>query len=354
MLSVKNSLEFSLLNDPSACPVEWDDLVARLEFGHVFQSRMWAQYKQKVGWRPFLLSWANNESLKAVCLLLHRSIAGLPFGGILYAPRGPVLDYASPEAPHIFSEILARLVHFARLRCSVVRVSPDVEHSVTWVTDKLSEMGFRKAKQPVQHTTTLRLSLEAEIPEIIGRMEKGRRYWVRRFEKNGDGWLFDDDNSAKSLANFHHMYTQSMARAAGDPKSLDDMAVMHDTLAPLSHSFVFIARYKGRPVAGAEIVGIGERLWYLYGGSAKEDNVPGGGGVFLHWQIIKWAKEHGYVEYDLQGIPDELNTNNPLHGVYLFKRGWGGKKIRLIGEYDYSPYPFLGKILNWKISRLGD
>ena len=280
MLSVKNSLEFSLLNDPSACPVEWDDLVARLEFGHVF----------------------------------HRSIAGLPFGGILYAPRGPVLDYASPEAPHIFSEILARLVHFARLRCSVVRVSPDVEHSVTWVTDKLSEMGFRKAKQPVQHTTTFRLSLEAEIPEIIGRM----------------------------------------ARAAADPKSLDDMAVMHDTLAPLSHSFVFIARYKGRPVAGAEIVGIGERLWYLYGGSAKEDNVPGGGGVFLHWQIIKWAKEHGYVEYDLQGIPDELNTDNPLHGVYLFKRGWGGKKIRLIGEYDYSPYPFLGKILNWKISRLGD
>ena len=95
----------------------------------------------------------------------------------------------------------------------------------------------------------------------------------------------------------------------------------------------------------------GKRLWYLYGGSSQEHGAAAGAGVLLHWEIIKWAKTKGFAEYDLQGVPDEVNPDDPLHGVYVFKRGWGGKLVQLVGEYDYSPYPFLKTSMNWWVSR---
>lgn len=352
MLSVKDGLQFSILEDPSACSAEWDDFVAA-QHGHIFQTTQWARYKQRVGWNPLFLSWSTDGRLRAICLVMHRSVASLPMGGILYAPRGPVLDYNSPEAPHLFSEILARLVHLARRKLAVVRVSPDVEHTVTWVPDKFSSKEFNKAKRPVQHTTTLRVSLKPPISQIISDMEKGRRYLVRRFEKDGQDWLFDNDNSLENLKTFYSLYSQTISNADGEPKSLKDMCIMHDTLAPHDFSFVFTASYQNHPVSGAEIVAVGKRLWYLYGGSAKGDDAASGAGIFLHWEIIKWAKEQGYAEYDLQGIPDEIDADDPLHGIYLFKRRWGGERVLLTGEYDYSPYPLLGRLLDWNISRLG-
>ena len=146
------------------------------------------------------------------------------------------------------------------------------------------------------------------------------------------------------------MYHQTITGVGGSLKSFDEMFLMHESLASVGSSFVFIVEFQNRPVAGAFIVAIGKRLWYLYGGSAKGNDAVSGAGVALHWEIIKWAKRHGYVEYDLQGFPDVAGPDSPLYGVYLFKRGWGGQRVRLIGEYDYSPYPLLGKLMDWKIS----
>ena len=124
---------------------------------------------------------------------------------------------------------------------------------------------------------------------------------------------------------------------------------MHHWLAPFGSSFVFIVKYQNRPVAGAVIVAIGRRLWYLYGGSVKEDRTISGAGVVLHWEIIKWAKNQGYTEYDLQGMPEITGPDDPMYGIYRFKQAWGGELVHLIGEYDYTPYPFLGRILEWKL-----
>ena len=46
-----------------------------------------------------------------------------------------------------------------------------------------------------------------------------------------------------------------------------------------------------------------------------------GADVLLEWEIIKWAKERGYEEYDLRGMPDVSGPDDPLYGVYIHKRG---------------------------------
>lgn len=345
------ALQFSQSQEPAASMTEWDDFVASINNGHVFQSIRWAIYRQGLGWNPILLSWSKNSSQRAICLALHRSVVGLPVGGVLYVPRGPVLDYESSDAPYLLSEVLDKLVLIASRRFAVVRISPDVRQAATWVKELFMEKGFYQAKHPIQHTATIRLDLRKPLEQIITGMEKRRRSDVRKHERDTGDWSFHCGDSSHLLDTFHSMYHSTMLDATGVAKSLHEVRLMHRLLAPHHSSFIFIVEHQSRSVAGALIVAMGNRLWYLYGGSAKGDDGVSGAGVVLHWQIIKWAKERGYAEYDLQGIPENASPGDPLYGTYLFKRGWGGKVVRLLGEYDYPPYPFLGKLFEWHLTR---
>jgi peptidoglycan pentaglycine glycine transferase (the first glycine) len=280
-------------------------------------------------------------------MVLHRSILGLPIGGIFYASRGPVLDYENPLAQEVFGKILARLKKVAQRRLAFVHISPDIqEFENSWALDILTREGFVKTGRPIQHSTTLRLDLSASLDQIVARMEKRRRYEIRRYERDKRGWTIDYSNSRNSLDIFYYLYQRTMFAAQQKPKNFDHLLQMYRALKKSQSCFIFIANYQSCPVASAFIIATGKRLWYLYGGSDKDAGASGSG-VILHWEIIKWAHSSGYLEYDLQGFPAAVGRDNPLYGIYLFKRGWGGQVVNLIGEFSYSPIPGLEKILSW-------
>lgn len=54
----------------------------------------------------------------------------------------------------------------------------------------------------------------------------------------------------------------------------------------------------------------------------------------VHWAGCKYAIEKGYDRYNFYGITGIFDEKNPLYGLYLFKRGFGGKVVELIGEFD--------------------
>ena len=54
----------------------------------------------------------------------------------------------------------------------------------------------------------------------------------------------------------------------------------------------------------------------------------------VHFAGCKYAIEQGYDRYNFYGITGDFNEKNPLLGLYLFKRGFGGKVVELIGEFD--------------------
>ena len=54
----------------------------------------------------------------------------------------------------------------------------------------------------------------------------------------------------------------------------------------------------------------------------------------VHWAGCKYAIENGYDRYNFYGITGDFSEKNPLLGLYLFKRGYGGKVVELIGEFD--------------------
>ena len=61
----------------------------------------------------------------------------------------------------------------------------------------------------------------------------------------------------------------------------------------------------------------------------------------LHWEIIKYAKENGFNEYDFWGIDEKK-----WPGVTRFKKGFGGREVEYAGSYDYVFQPFWYKLYN--------
>ena len=90
-----------------------------------------------------------------------------------------------------------------------------------------------------------------------------------------------------------------------------------------------------------EIITLGGILFYL----SKNEVLSSVGGSYdefmefqsaytLHWAGLKYAIENNYDRYNFYGISGIFDENNPLFGLYSFKRDFGGKVVELIGEFD--------------------
>lgn len=60
----------------------------------------------------------------------------------------------------------------------------------------------------------------------------------------------------------------------------------------------------------------------------------------IHYELIKYAVEHHHRYYNFYGISGNLDEKDPMYGVYLFKKGFGGQVVELMGEFDYPVNKF--------------
>lgn len=75
----------------------------------------------------------------------------------------------------------------------------------------------------------------------------------------------------------------------------------------------------------------------------------------MYFEMIEYAINNGYDYYNFYGISSNLSKDDPLYGVYLFKKGFGGEVVELLGEYDLkvnSFYYFLYKVSYFIVHKL--
>lgn len=65
-----------------------------------------------------------------------------------------------------------------------------------------------------------------------------------------------------------------------------------------------------------------------------------------HFAGIKYAVEHNFTRYNFYGITGDFRKENPLYGLYLFKKSFGGHVVELIGEFDLVVSPIWYKTYN--------
>ena len=77
----------------------------------------------------------------------------------------------------------------------------------------------------------------------------------------------------------------------------------------------------------------------------------------LQWEMIRWAIEKKCRIYDFRGVSGDLNEENPLYGLYKFKKGFNSELVEFIGEFDMVISPFWNstiKLATWAYRRLAE
>jgi len=191
------------------------------------------------------------------------------------------------------------------------------------LVDRLLGIGFIKSKKEIQPQRTIILDITKSEEELLGEMHSKARYNIRVAEKHG---LKIKNSKSK---NFWGLIQKTAKRDKFGTHTKE----YYEKLLELPMTQLFIVEYRSEIIAANIVIFYEGRATYLHGASDYEYRslmAP----YLLHWEIIRYAKENSFSEYDFWGIDEKK-----WPGVTRFKKGFGGKEVEYIGSYDYVFQP---------------
>ncbi|MBO4404669.1 MAG: peptidoglycan bridge formation glycyltransferase FemA/FemB family protein [Treponema sp.] len=204
---------------------------------------------------------------------------------------------------------------------------------------------FRHSKIAVQPPDTSILDITKSEEELLSGMKNKWRYNVRLASKKGvtsecyDGKSPDFD---KAFDTFYSLFEVTSKR---DGVSFHGKEYYRDLLLKAAHDDsapeikLYLAKHEEDYIAGIITLFCKREAVYLYGSSANiKRNLMAP--YLLQWTAITDAKKAGCPCYDFYGMPPDDNPAHPMHGLYLFKTGFGGTTVHRSGSWDYILKPF--------------
>jgi peptidoglycan pentaglycine glycine transferase (the first glycine) len=255
----------------------WETFLDAHPNAHILQTPAWGELKSAFGWQ---VEQVLND--RAGALVLFRQLPlGLTFA---YIPRGPVGEDWDSLWPAVDAACRKRSAIF-------LKVEPDI-----WETpgvDLPPPAGFINTPHTIQPPRTVVIDLCGDEKAILARMKQKTRYNIGLAQKKGVTVRLSND-----LAAFQRLMELTGQRDAFGVHSLAYYQKAYEIFQPRCACELLLAEYEGEALGAVLIFCLGERAWYLYGGSSNEhrDRMPN---YLLQWEAIRWAKNQGCTEYDL-------------------------------------------------------
>ena len=327
------------------------------------QTPAWASVKPE--WKGESVGWFDEGGTQVGAgLVLYRQLPKVK-RYLAYLPEGPVIDWEAedigawlrPLADHtrsagafgvrIGTPVVARRWGPDTIKAAIAdpgtarlsQAMPDqVNHAASRLRTELLDLGWRPpseeegfaAGQP-RFVFQLPLAGKSE-DELLAGMNQ---LWRRNIKKAAKLGVVVERGTAGDLPEFHALYRETAERDGFTPRPLPYFATMFEALLAEDPDRIrlYLAHHEGDLVAATTWVRVGEHAWYSYGASstAKRD-VRGSNAI--QWQMIRDAREAGATVYDLRGITEGLEAEDPHLGLIQFKVGTGGEAVEYLGEWD--------------------
>jgi peptidoglycan pentaglycine glycine transferase (the first glycine) len=316
-------------------PIEWNETLAQVQNSHILQSWEWAELKRETGWTPRRFVFERDGNPVAAASVSRRPVPGTPFG-IAYCQKGPAMDFSDTA---LFREVLDRLAEHARAeRCIFLKVDPDVEATQPGGVATLREAGYVPAAEQVQTRSTVINELQGDDKELLGQMSSSWRRYVNKAQKDG---VVIRTGTAADLPRFYELTKETGERDRFIIRPFEYYRSAFERLTQAGLAELFLAEVDGSVEVALLACALGKRAWYLWGASSQKGQ-EARAAYLIQWHTMQWARERGCESYDMWGAPDDPNDkDDPLSGVYYFKRGFGGRHVRMAGVYDYVVNPAL-------------
>ncbi|MEK7519990.1 MAG: peptidoglycan bridge formation glycyltransferase FemA/FemB family protein [Patescibacteria group bacterium] len=342
------------LYQPKVDEKTWNEFIVA-NGGSFLQSYDWGEFQKRFGHQVVRATVVDDAGM----MLCAATVVGcaLPLGKrYWYLPFGPVVANAA-VAQTVVSFLLEQLRRMVPPGAIFVKAEPDANARFS-----CAECGFRPSPKTIQAQETIIADLSFPEEELLARMKQKTRYNMRLAARHGvkiitmehkdrlDPETFLSLLAATAVRNKFRTHPVSYYRA------MMDMFVGRPVAsgnAPLSMR-LFFAQLQGEVVAAALVGFFGRRATYLHGGSSdRHKNVMAP--YLLHWEIMRFAKQKGFWEYDFWGtVTDRTPPRDRARweGFARFKEGFGGAVVEYPGSWDlpvnklwYNAYTIGRKIL---------
>ena len=355
-------------------PTEHRDFLATRASASFLQTPGWGRVKSE--WRSESLGWfADDGTQVGVALVLYRALPRLN-RSLAYLPEGPVIDWGSDALGDWLGPMVA---HLRGQGAFAVRIGPPVA-TRRWTADQvkagiadpdvrllgqippaqrspggarvvaqLHELGWRHqgveggfaAGQP---QFVFQIPLRASTGSTTGEWRQltedevlrgMNQLWRRNIKKAAKEGVEVARGDRGDLKAFHELYVHTAERDRFTPRPLRYFETMHDALvADAPERFtLWLARHDGDLVASTIAIRVGAHAWYSYGASSTEKREVRGSNA-IQWAMIRDAIAAGAAVYDLRGITETLDADDPHVGLIQFKVGTGGEAVEYAGEWD--------------------
>lgn len=296
-----------------------------------WQSKNWKNILEKSHQAREVFYFWNPE--KTFFLVEIRSVGAGFFGAF-------ILWIKNLQISHDFEELFEELKNFLQNKnCIFVQFEPLEKSEILENFFIKNDKKLAKISKKFLMPFTRVISLADTADEILAKMPQKGRYAVRNAEKQWVEIELLDKIEEKHLDAWMSLLDETTKR---DKFSHNSREYYKNFLEELEgEMIVAVGNYKEKIVAMAISVYSGQDAVYYYGASTSE---PEGRKVAasyaLLWRTMELAREKWQQNYDLLGVADPNDPNDPLLGVSQFKQKLGGELIEL-------PEKFLYKI-SWK------
>ena len=338
------------------------------------QTPAWGEVKNE--WRRESLGWFDHAGrLVGAGLVLYRQLPKVK-KFLAYLPEGPVIDWETdrldlwlrPLAAHLKKEgafgvrmgppVVTRRWTADAVKAGVADDSvrtlgqvPPTERTTSGalVVSQLQELGWQRqsveggfaAGQP-QYNFVIPLKDNEGKARTEDDVLKGmNQLWRRNIKKATKAGVevsrATTDTLEADLEAFHALYLQTAERDHFTPRPLSYFRTMFRALLAEEPDRIriYLARHEGDLVAATIWVRVGGHTWYSYGASSTEKREVRGSNA-AQWAMISDSIAAGADVYDLRGITDTLDPDDPHIGLIQFKVGTGGEAVEYAGEWDLS------------------
>ena len=352
------------------------------------QTRFWALFKSRHGWTPLFLKPSSDfssvelskeECEEEISVLIRRfSLLGKSFS-LAYVPLAPEFTEEHDEKGALdylkkIKALTEKSSSFFPKDTMMVRYDFPMDFSTTEERDlfiknaeELSRknfLGIKKSHVDIQPPDTAIINLLSSEEEILAEMKNKWRYNIRLASKKGveiEKWTSDMEGFEKAFDIFYDLFMETSKRDGVNFHSKDyykDLLEESSKMKEEAEVRLYLARHENDYLAGIITLFCPREAVYLYGasGNIKRNFMSA---YLLQWTAMKDAKEAGCPCYDLYGMPPTEDPEHPMHGLYLFKSGFGGKIIHRPGSFDiplkkgtYRLYRRAEKIRAWFYKKL--
>lgn len=323
------------------------------------QSPFWGEFKANHGWKtlyftydrsvdgvnlfPLTTEQAEVEEKEKVLLVMVRSFSLLKVKrfSLAYIPMAPEYrDTSLGDYSLLLSQLAQKLRSFLPKDTLFIRFDPPVE------TEKLEEVPqlqkdlckyLKKSPVAVQPPDTTILDLSKSEEELLSGMKNKWRYNVRLAAKKGvaiSSHFGSDADFEEKFDIFFDLFQQTSER---DGVQFHAKSYYLDLLKRSTKDVritLYLAKHENDYLAGIITLFCKGEAVYLYGASGNiKRNLMSA--YLLQWTAIQDAKQFPCPVYDFYGMPPTDDEQHPMHGLYLFKTGFGGKIVHRPGSFDF-------------------